>query len=84
VPLGLSLNVAGWANDQIAESLVAREHRVFRGKLDKRGLSVTERAIVRIAKTPSEDQRDWEAIRMWAADIGAALIDSQPSHPAAD
>ena len=70
--------------DQIAESLAAREHRVFRGKLDKRGLSFAERALVRIAKAPSEDQRDWEAIRMWAADIGAALIDSQALHPAAD
>ena len=70
--------------DQIAESLAAREHRVFRGKLDKSGLSVAERALVRIAKAPSEDQRDWEAIRTWAADIGAALIDSQPLHSAAD
>jgi len=69
--------------DQIAESLGAREHRVFRGKLDKRGLSVAERSLVRIAKAPSEDQRDWEAIRIWAADIGAALIDSQSLHPAA-
>lgn len=70
--------------DQIAEALAAREHRVFRGKLDKSGLSIAERALVRIAKTPSEDQRDWEAIRTWAAEIGAALIDSRPLHPAAD
>ncbi|MDT4901592.1 MAG: menaquinone-dependent protoporphyrinogen oxidase [Pseudonocardiales bacterium] len=40
--------------DQIAITLAAREHRVFRGKLDKRGLSFAERAIVRIAKAPSE------------------------------
>jgi menaquinone-dependent protoporphyrinogen oxidase len=70
--------------DQIAASLGAREHRVFRGKLDKSGLSMAERALVRIAKAPSEDQRDWEAIRMWAAEIGAALVDSPPSHAAAD
>jgi menaquinone-dependent protoporphyrinogen oxidase len=70
--------------DQIAESLAVREHRVFRGKLDKRGLSVAERALARIARAPSEDQRDWEAIRMWAAEIGAALVDSQALHPAAD
>lgn len=70
--------------DQIAESIAAREHRFFRGKLDKQGLSVAERAIVRIAKAPSEDQRDWEAIRLWAADIAAELIDSHSLHPAAD
>jgi len=60
------------------------EHRVFRGKLDKRGLSVAERALVRIAKAPTEDRRDWEEIRIWAAEIGAALMDSRPLHPAAD
>jgi menaquinone-dependent protoporphyrinogen oxidase len=65
--------------DQIANGLAAREHSVFRGKLDKGELSIAERAAVRIAKAPSEDQRDWEAIRMWAAGIGAALLDSQPS-----
>jgi menaquinone-dependent protoporphyrinogen oxidase len=65
--------------DQVAKTLAAREHRVFRGKLDKRELSVTERAIVRIAKAPCEDQRDWEAIRIWAAGIGAAVLDSRPS-----
>ncbi len=70
--------------DQITEALAAREHRVFPGKLDKSGLSIAERALVRIAKAPSEDQRDWEAIRIWAAEIGAALLDSRPLHPAAD
>ncbi|HZM56372.1 MAG TPA: flavodoxin domain-containing protein [Acidimicrobiales bacterium] len=62
--------------DQIAKTLDARDHRVFRGKLDKSGLSIAERAAVRIAKAPSEDQRDWEAIRMWADGIGAAVLDS--------
>jgi len=70
--------------DQIAKTLGARDHRVFRGKLDKSELSIAERAIVRLVKAPSEDQRDWEAIRMWAAGIGEALIDSQPLHPAVD
>src|ERR1039458_1064385 len=65
--------------DQIAKTLAAREHRVFRGKLDKRGLSIAERAVVRIAKAPSEDQRDWEAIRTWAAGIGAAVLDGAGS-----
>ena len=65
--------------DQIAKALAAREHRVFRGKLDKTGLSVAERAIVRIAKAPSEDQRDWDAVRTWASGIGTAMLDSQSS-----
>ena len=70
--------------DEIAKSLAARDHHLFRGKLDKSGLSLTERAAVRIARAPSEDQRDWEAIRMWAAGIGTVLMDTDPLHPAAD
>ena len=62
--------------DQIAKTLAARDHRVFRGKLDKSGLSIAERAAVRIAKAPSEDQRDWEAIRIWADGISAAVLES--------
>ncbi len=65
--------------DQLATTLRARDHRVFRGKLDRRELSIAERAIVRIAGAPSEDQRDWDEIRNWAAGIGAALLDSRPS-----
>jgi menaquinone-dependent protoporphyrinogen oxidase len=69
--------------DQIAKALAAREHRVFRGKIDKSGLGVAERAIVRITKAPSgvhsEDQRDWDAIRTRAAGIGMAVLDSQSS-----
>jgi|NGEPerStandDraft_6_1074524.scaffolds.fasta_scaffold30115_1 menaquinone-dependent protoporphyrinogen oxidase len=70
--------------DEIAKRLAARDHRLFRGKLDKSGLSIAERAAVRIAKAASEDQRDWEAIRMWAAGICAVLTDPQLLHPAAD
>lgn len=62
--------------DEIAKTLAARDHHVFRGKIDKNGLSLAERAIVRIAKAPSEDQRDWDAIRTWAAGIATALDDA--------
>jgi len=62
--------------DEIAKTLAARDHHVFRGKIDKNGLSLAERAIVRIAKVPSEDQRDWDAIRTWAAGIATALDDA--------
>ena len=62
--------------DEIAKTLAARDHHVFRGKIDKNGLSLAERAIVRMAKAPSEDQRDWDAIRTWAAGIATALDDA--------
>ena len=59
--------------DQLAETLVARGHMVFRGKVDRDNLSVAERAIVRIAKAPNSDQRDWKEIRSWAGGVGAEL-----------
>ena len=62
--------------DQIAKTVAARDHRVFRGRIDTSGLSFAERAAVRMVKAPSEDQRDWEMIRVWAHEIGAAVLAS--------
>jgi menaquinone-dependent protoporphyrinogen oxidase len=57
----------------LAETLHAREHRVFAGKLDTAALNLAERAIVRIARSNEGDQRDWHAIDEWAAGIARAL-----------
>ena len=38
--------------DQIAEALAAREHRVFRGKLDKSELNIAERAARAYRESP--------------------------------
>lgn len=54
-----------------------RDHRVFAGKLDKRGLGLRERLIVRAIGAPEGDFRDWEAIRSWAGEIGTALAERQ-------
>jgi len=52
----------------------AHDHRLFTGKLDKRGLSLGERAVVRGVKAPYGDFRDWEAIRAWATEISDLLV----------
>ncbi len=59
--------------DEIAQSIGAREHRVFDGKLDRSKLGPLERAAVRAAKSPDGDFRDWDAIRAWAAGIAETL-----------
>jgi menaquinone-dependent protoporphyrinogen oxidase len=57
----------------LLESSRAREHRVFTGRLDRRGLSLGEKIIVKGVRAAEGDFRDWDAIRAWAREIGAAL-----------
>jgi menaquinone-dependent protoporphyrinogen oxidase len=51
----------------------AREHRVFPGRLVKRGLSLGERIVAKGVRAPEGDFRPWADIRAWAADIASAL-----------
>jgi|SRR5579884_589806 len=55
------------------ESLGAREHVVFGGRVPSKPKNFVERAMVK--NTPSEfaDRRDWEEIRRWAGGIASAL-----------
>ena len=57
----------------ILESLDAREHQVFAGKIDKSKLSFGERAIVTALRAPEGDFRDWQQITSWAESIGETL-----------
>ena len=79
MPSDEPVDVAG-----LAARVAAREHRLFAGKLGKRGLRFTERAVVVALRAPEGDFRDWAAIKEWAREVGAAL-GPQPdgSRPAA-
>jgi menaquinone-dependent protoporphyrinogen oxidase len=57
----------------IIETTNAREHRVFAGKLDKRGLSLAEKALVLAVRAQAGDFRDWAAIEAWATSIADGL-----------
>lgn len=62
----------------------AREHRVFPGRLDKARLGFGERAMVTAMRAPLGDFRDWDAVRIWADHIAAALTgaaDVTPEEP---
>jgi len=59
--------------DAIAETLHAREHRLFGGKLDKSRLNWCEKIAVGGAHANEGDYRDWSAIREWAATIAQQL-----------
>jgi menaquinone-dependent protoporphyrinogen oxidase len=58
----------------MVEATVARDHRVFGGKLDKRQLSFGERALVTALRAPEGDFRDWDEIRAWALGIADRLL----------
>lgn len=57
----------------LAETVGARDHRVFPGKLDRNALSFGEKAIVMALRAPEGDFRDWDAVVGWAAEIAGAL-----------
>lgn len=47
----------------------ARDHATFPGRLDKAGLNLAERAMVKLVQAPYGDYRPWERIRAWARGI---------------
>lgn len=57
---------------QRLDAVGARDHRVFGGALDPEHLGFLERRVVRTAKTPVGDFRDWSAIERWADEIADA------------
>lgn len=59
--------------DDMMEAARAHGHRVFSGRLEKDHLGLGERLIAKVVHAPAGDFRDWEAIRAWAREIGAAL-----------
>jgi menaquinone-dependent protoporphyrinogen oxidase len=58
----------------LLETSRAREHRLFPGRLDKRGLSLGEKIVAKGVKAPEGDFRPWAEIRAWAAEIASSLL----------
>jgi menaquinone-dependent protoporphyrinogen oxidase len=48
-------------------------HRIFAGRLDRKLLSFTEKAVVVAVRAPEGDFRDWEAIDGFAGEIAGHL-----------
>lgn len=57
----------------LSELIGARGHQVFPGRLDKGLLSFGERAMVTAMRAPLGDFRDWDAVRVWAAEVARLL-----------
>src|SRR5215208_8435919 len=53
----------------LTETVGAIDQRVFAGRLDRKLLSFTEKAVVVAVRAPEGDFRDWEAIDAFAGEI---------------
>lgn len=49
------------------------DYRIFAGRLDRRSLGLTERAVVAVMRARDEDDRDWEDITSWSDGIATTL-----------
>ncbi len=58
---------------EMIEATHARGHRVFPGKVDKAGLGLGEKVILKAERAPEGDFRSWADVREWAAGIAAVL-----------
>ena len=54
------------------ETVGPRDHHVFGGALDRDKLGFLERRVVKAAKTPLGDFRDWTDVERWADSIADA------------
>jgi menaquinone-dependent protoporphyrinogen oxidase len=88
-PVGDPPRPAGDPDDVpgLCAAVGAYGHRVFPGRLRRRGLGPLERLVVAAMGAPDGDFRDWPAVRGWAREIGGVLTrragapDRQPVPP---
>jgi menaquinone-dependent protoporphyrinogen oxidase len=59
----------------------AREHRVFAGKLDRSGLGLGERMVVRAVRAEEGDFRELDEVVGWASTIAGDLTGSADAKP---
>ena len=75
-PIGDPPLPAGEPADAAAllESVGARGHQLFPGRLARRGLSLGEKVVVAGVRAPEGDYRPWDEVEAWAATIASALL----------
>jgi len=57
----------------IATATLAREHRLFGGRLDKDQLGLMERALTGALHVPGGDYREWDSVAAWATAIARTI-----------
>lgn len=62
----------------VRAATAARDHRMFRGKLDRKNLSPPQRAALMAFRSLQGDFRDWAEISRWAEGIAQQLAVLSP------
>jgi len=63
----------------LVETVHARDHHLFGGKLDKHELGIAERAVAGALRVPTGDFREWDAVAAWATAIARVLHADVPA-----
>jgi menaquinone-dependent protoporphyrinogen oxidase len=61
--------------EDIHKTTLARTHRIFPGRLEKRRLGFAEKAVVTALRAPEGDFRPWDEIEAWARGIADAVLE---------
>jgi menaquinone-dependent protoporphyrinogen oxidase len=82
-PLGKPADASGDSSDasRMAALTGARSHVVFAGRLDREGLSLAERAMVRMVKERYGDFRDLGSARAWGAGVLSPVAEAGARPP---
>lgn len=64
--------------EELLQLVDAREHKLFRGSIARRNLSVAERLLIMSLGVNDGDYRDWAEIRGWADEVARDLT-SRPA-----
>src|SRR5690625_1946217 len=64
--------------EELLQLVDAREHKLFRGSIARRNLSVAERLLIMSLGVNDGDYRDWAEIRAWADEVARDLT-SRPA-----
>jgi len=59
--------------ERVRKTIHAFDHHIFAGKLEKKKLSMPERAVVKALRVPEGDYRDWEDVDLWAMSIADSI-----------
>jgi menaquinone-dependent protoporphyrinogen oxidase len=66
--------------DDVVRRLEPRGAHVFAGKVDRKGLGMSERALVALVGAEPGDYRDFDDVREWAASVVEELAHPRVAH----
>jgi menaquinone-dependent protoporphyrinogen oxidase len=76
-PIGDDIGLAPFDADELVVRTGALDHHLFGGRLQKRSLGLSERAVTRLLGAQEGDYRDWPSAAAWATAIARSIADER-------